>query len=1206
MTSSNSLKVELISNNCLSSWLIDTGASISAVKYDYVLKHGSRIIEERSSINGIGGKVEAIGYVWLRLQANEESFTQKFYVFNSLPCTAVGILGHDFLSKYQAILDYRMDNLVLITNNNQEIHLKILKNLEDSYFIIPPRSESIHYIDMNVDEESVVCAKEMREGIFMASTIVKPILGKIPVLILNTTENEVKLKNITPTLCSLNEYNVCSFGKGSVNADRVKKLFKTLNLNYLNKEEKVSIENLTAKYSDIFYLPNDKLTVTKLYKQCIHLKQNANPVFVKPYRLPHSQKQEIEKQINKMLSDGVIEPTKSEWSSPVLLVPKKVDSSGQKKWRLVIDYRKLNDRIQDDKFPLPNITEILDSLSGSIYFSHLDLYSGYYQQELEEDSRKYTAFCSGQYQMTRLPMGLKTSPSSFSRMITLAMSGLTYDKCFVYLDDIIVFGKNLDDHNRNLQVVFSRLREVNLKLNPLKCEFLKKEILYLGHLVTSEGILPDPDKVKAVKEYPIPKNAEDVKRFVALVNYYRKFINNFAEKAHSLNNLSRKNVKFDWDHNCQKSFQVLKESIISPPVLQYPNFEPDNEFIIQTDASGYAIGAVLSNADGRPVAYASRSLNSAEEKYATIEKELLAIVWATKHFRPYLFGRHFQIKTDHRPLIYLFNMKDPSSRLLKFRLALEEYDYTVEYVRGTDNAAADALSRIKITSSQLKEMNECIHVMTRSMRKNENQRKQNSTDSLDDMGPAHKWSDQPRVVDTHTTPRESVELLSINGLELNKLRKVNKVEYESNSMVYVPIKMSIYIKPFSPLQMTPDAFVRELGELCRDCNIQEIYFIKNKNNKVFIDKLAQEINNDKKWTSPRLNILQDVEKIYEKDDRKVILNDFHLLPTSGHAGIRRMYNNIKKYYFWPGLERDVTDFVKKCEKCQKEKYSKYTKEPMIITSTAHTAFQKIYLDLVGPLERDMHNYSYILSLQCELTKYVEAYPLVSKSATEVAQCFVNNFILRYGVPAEIATDRGTEFMSTVFKEVCTLLKINQLTSTAYHHQTIGALENSHKSLGAYLRIQTDNHPEEWSKWLPFWSFSYNTSVHTETKFSPYELVFGKKCTLPSNLSKIVEPIYNHDSYPCELKYRLQMSQKEARKNLLDSKMNRKERYDKHINPITYKPNDLILVKNETGNKLQSIYLGPYTVVRDLSPNVEIVNNGKIKLIHKNRTKLFIQ
>lgn len=229
-------------------------------------------------------------------------------------------------------------------------------------------------------------------------------------------------------------------------------------------------------------------------------------------------------------------------------------------------------------------------------------------------------------------------------------------------------------------------------------------------------------------------------------------------------------IPFLWDQECQNSFEILKNSLKIPPVLHYPNFFENNTFIVQTDASGYAIGAVLANSDGGPIAYASRTLNKAETRYPTIEKELLSIVWAVKHYRPYLYGRTFKILTDHKPLVYLFNMKDPASRLLKFRLTLEEYDFVIEYVKGSDNAAADALSRIIISSKELKEMNESIiNVMTRA------QRRRLDMNPPANMVPTDSRSDQPVVVDTHNKPKESFELRFINQNDLKNFMDMNQI-----------------------------------------------------------------------------------------------------------------------------------------------------------------------------------------------------------------------------------------------------------------------------------------------------------------------------------------------------------------------------------------------------------------------------------------------
>lgn len=255
----------------------------------------------------------------------------------------------------------------------------------------------------------------------------------------------------------------------------------------------------------------------------------------------------------------------------------------------MIDYRKLNNVFEDDKFPLPNIADIIDSLAGAKYFSHLDLSKGYYQFALQPEDRHLTAFSTptGQFQMPRLPMGLKTSPSSFSQLMTVAMSGLNLYKCLIYLDDIIIFGKTLQEHNEKFILVFQRLRSVNLKLNPTKCNFLKEELLYLGHYISAEGIKPDPAKIKAVKTWPIPSNADEVKRFVAFANYYRKHIKNFAQFCTPLKKLTRKGVTFLWNEKCKKSFEDLRQCFINPPILDYPDFNESNVFNLYTDASGY-------------------------------------------------------------------------------------------------------------------------------------------------------------------------------------------------------------------------------------------------------------------------------------------------------------------------------------------------------------------------------------------------------------------------------------------------------------------------------------------------------------------------------------------------------------------------------------------------------------------------------------------
>lgn len=1185
-------------------FLLDSGASVSVFFQNYLTKDEKVNPTEKIKINGIAGSIHTLGSANIVLKIQDVEICHKFLIVDKLQNGLHGIIGTDFLQKFQAKINF--ENFTLgLSVHDYNITLPIETNYDFS-IKIPARCEVIKYIWTNVTVDCVVLAKELTTGVYVGSTIVRPKQNLIPVRILNTNDEEIIIKNFQPEITKLNEYNICNFSNSKMSSvDRVKKLLNLINTDSLNEEEEYSIQKVCAKYADVFHLDGEPLTVTNIYKQKIHVQDSASAAYVKPYRLPQAQKQEIHKQIESMLENGIIEETRSEYSAPLLIVPKKKDQNGNQKWRVVIDYRLLNKQIKDDKFPLPCISEILDSLGGAIYFSHLDLSQGYYQIELDQESRRYTAFTTdrGQYQMTRLPMGLKISPSAFSRAMTIAMAGLNYESCFIYLDDLIVFGNNLITHNQNLTKVLQRLRDVNLKLNPYKCMFLRKQISYLGNIISEKGVSPDPEKVKAIQNYPVPKDANQTKRFVAFANYYRRYIPNFAHIASPLNELQRKGVPFIWNNECQNAFEKLKLALINPPILQYPNFSENNCFILKTDASGVALGAVLLNNDDKPVAYASRSLNKAERRYCTIEKELAALVFGVKHFRPYLYGRKFTIFTDHKPLVYLFGMTNPSSRLTKFRLILEEYDFTVKYIKGKDNVAADALSRIEISLDELKNMTNVIdstvYAITRAQTKNLIQ-----NEIADVETTQKKRLDHPGLVEVLKRPQDSFELQLVTEREFQKILVHEANDYVNEHLICNLSLQTIYLKQNPRSMSSLRETLRDLKNVSEEYKIPELIIIKNeKGASTLLNEILRNINEFRN-AGIKISVISSVQKIVDLETRKIILNDFHLLPTGGHTGINRMYNNIKKYYFWPGLRNDIIKFVKRCDECQRFKHSKPNVEPMSITTTPSHAFQRIFLDIVGPLPENLDENRYILTLQCDLSKFVECYAIPNKEAETVAKIFVEQFILRYGIPEEIITDQGTEFLSLVFTNICKILKINKLHSTAYHHQTLGSLENSHKNLGAYLRIQISKYPESWSSWISFWSFAYNTTVHTETQYTPYELVFGKLCKLPSNISSHLDPLYNFDDYPLELKYRLQQACYDVQNNLIVSKNQRKDRYDRKSNIVNYKVGDQVLVTNETGNKMQPLFKGPYEVVEVNSPNIKISIDNKLIEIHKNRVKLY--
>jgi len=421
---------------------------------------------------------------------------------------------------------------------------------------------------------------------------------------------------------------------------QLSKLCDELRMDHLNSEERVSLIKICEEYDDVFHLLGDKLTFTTAAEHSISTPtiDPTRGINTKPYRIPEIHRDEVQKQTEQMLRDGLIVPSNSPWNLPILVVPKKEDASGKKKWRIV-DFRKLNDVTIGDSFPIPVISEILDALGKSKYFSTIDCASGFFQVPLKYEDQAKTAFSArGHFQYKRMPFGLKGAPATFQRLMTTALSGIQGIRCLVYLDDVIVFGENLGVHNERLREVFDRMRKYNLKLQPDKCEFLRKEVSYLGHVIRQTGVKPDEKRIEAVRDYPEPKTTRELKGFLGLAGYYRRFIPNFSKISKPLTELLKKNTPYIWNDKTENAFITLKTLLMTEPLLQYPDFT--RPFVLTTDASNDAIGAVLSQGPiGKdlPIAYASRTLNNAERNYPTVEKELLAIVWGCKYFRQYLW-----------------------------------------------------------------------------------------------------------------------------------------------------------------------------------------------------------------------------------------------------------------------------------------------------------------------------------------------------------------------------------------------------------------------------------------------------------------------------------------------------------------------------------------------------------------------------------------
>ena len=452
--------------------------------------------------------------------------------------------------------------------------------------------------------------------------------------------------------------------------------------------------NMIKEFKSIFMADKWDIGKTSLTKHKIET--NGEPVLVKPYRQPRHFDEKLDEVIKNFEENDIIEKCSSPWNFPLVCVWKKE----KQEIRVCMDFRQLNKVTLRPAFPMPNVDDMLNTLNGAKYFTTIDLGNAYYQVELDEESKIKTAFSTknGQYCFKRMPFGIAAAPATFQELMVKILGELNWKEAVVYLDDILIFSKDKKEHLQRIKNVFQKIKESGLRINPEKCQFLVEKTKFLGYVISKDGIETDKTKIDAINKFQNPSCIKHLRSFLGLTNYYRKFIKDYARYSKVLEGMCGKNKdkKIIWTKECDEAFQRLKERMVQTPILAYPDF--DKEFILDTDASFDTIGAVLSQKDSsgreRVIAYGSHKMNKHELGYCITRKELLAIYYFTQHFKHFLYGKRFLLRTDHKAITFMMTTKNPITPQFQTWINfLSGLDMRMEYRKGERHSNADAMSR---------------------------------------------------------------------------------------------------------------------------------------------------------------------------------------------------------------------------------------------------------------------------------------------------------------------------------------------------------------------------------------------------------------------------------------------------------------------------------------------------------------------------------
>ena len=1147
--------------------LVDTGAEVSLMHrrvYDSLLVK-PKLQFKRINLSGVsGGALKIDGCINLRFTIGGIEMQHMFYVVKDMSRNL--ILGTDWLRQHGVRIYYdlgcmRIENKRYV-NLEEDIHVSSVARIKYNT-VLKPHSATICYakvrpnpdLPVRVDyqisavEKGFTCREPGLEVVDSVSRLGKD--RSIPILVTNSTGKFIRIRRHGP-IAKVEQLT----GQGLAEVNSVikgQKFDSTMDLKDLHVADKYrdNIEPLILRNSDLFASKDTELGHTDTVRMKIDT-GSADPIKLRPYRTPLNNRKIIDETIDEMLDAKVIRRSRSPWSFPVVIVDKKDGSK-----RFCVDFRRLNQVTKKNSYPLPVIDDILALLGKAKYFTSLDLKSGYWQVLMNESDKEKTAFAChrGLFEFNVMPFGLSNAPAVFQELMSVVLQGLG-DFAIAYLDDILVFSPTLEDHLQHLDTIFDRLRKHDLKLKLKKCNFLESETNYLGFIIGKDGIKPDPKKVEAIRSLPIPTCVREVRSFIGMSSYYRRFIPNFSEIAEPIIALTKKHAHYKWSAKHDEAFQYLKDSLSVVPLLAYP--DTNKPYTLYTDASGTCIGACLTQScdmaddeipnvsNDKPIYYLSHKLSKTQCKWSTVEKEAYAIHFALQKLDHYLHGAQFVIKTDHKPLKYLLESPMQNKKIQLWALSMAGYNCTIEYIAGTTNTCADLLSRRPDEPGRCQE--------------------ENLTEELD--------------LDVNDNTFQ-VDVINSNEFEPKKFASCD-----------VPLDDSL-VKPDDCLpgldmisEQNKDDELLELktilvhGEPSKE--VQRRYLV--------VDNVVYYLTDPDGDTVLRLYV--------PKHLRALVVKQYH--DDNGHMGVQKTFDCIRQKYFWPNLFKELYQYVSSCTVCQVRSLQKI-RQPLQETDIPPYPMAKLSLDLSGPYPKTMSGNKYIIAFVDWFSGWPEAFAVPDKTADTVAHLLIEEIFPRFGCPLQIVTDNGSENVNKVVQETMRSLNIHHVQTSVYHPQSNAKVERFHRTLHDVLSKKLSENQQTWDLFLNQALAAIRFNISVSSKFSPFFLLYNRDVVLPvDNLMKPRRKYQGEELHQIALQEQ-HKSFTLVRKHLKKAKKTQAKYADRGTKKIEFQVNDTVYYKNnQRKGKLDCKWKPYYRIIEKTGPASYVIKNqldGSTSRVH---------